>query len=105
MTLSGLVVIRHFVPSLLDCVNDLDGGVALDALGFAEVMRPVSTSCADHMGAAWARIHTWDGSKWGFTSDWYEADMSVIKPMVKSAAARYATEKKITPRTPEQCQS
>ena len=35
----------------------------LDALGFAGVMRPVSTSCADHMGASWARIHTWDGTK------------------------------------------
>ena len=33
----------------------------LDALGFAGVMRPVSTSCTDHMGANWARIHTWDG--------------------------------------------
>src|SRR5437867_2309823 len=31
----------------------------LDALGFANVMRPVSTSCIDHMGSAWARIQTW----------------------------------------------
>jgi branched-chain amino acid transport system substrate-binding protein len=77
----------------------------LDALGFSEVMRPVSTSCTDHMGPAWARIHTWDGSKWTFTSDWYQADESILKPMVKSAAAKYAQEKKITPRTPEQCQS
>ncbi len=46
----------------------------LDALGFAGVMRPVSTSCADHMGSAWARIQTWDGTKWNFTSDWYQAD-------------------------------
>ncbi|MEY2653607.1 MAG: hypothetical protein RLZZ524_635, partial [Pseudomonadota bacterium] len=29
----------------------------LDALGFAGVMRPVSTSCADHMGSSWARLH------------------------------------------------
>jgi len=41
----------------------------LDALGFKGVMRPISTSCQDHMGAAWARIHTWDGSKWQFSSD------------------------------------
>ncbi len=77
----------------------------LDALGFAGVMRPVSTSCTDHMGPAWARIHTWDGSKWAFSSDWYQADDTIIKPMVKAAAAKYAAEKKITPRTPEQCQS
>jgi branched-chain amino acid transport system substrate-binding protein len=77
----------------------------LDALGFAGVMRPVSTSCADHMGAAWARIHTWDGAKWNFSSDWLQADDSIIKPMVKAAADRYAGEKKLTRRTPEDCQS
>lgn len=27
----------------------------LDALGFKGVMRPISTSCADHRGATWAR--------------------------------------------------
>ena len=77
----------------------------LDALGFAGVMRPISTSCSDHMGAAWARIHTWDGQKWNFTSDWLQADEQIIKPLVKSTAAKYATEKKLTPRTPEDCQS
>ena len=77
----------------------------LDALGFAGVMRPISTSCADHMGAAWARIHTWDGAKWNFTSDWLQADDQIIKPMVKAAAAKYAAEKKLTPRTPADCQS
>ena len=77
----------------------------LDALGFAGVMRPVSTSCADHMGSAWARIQTWDGSKWNFTSDWYQADDAVIKPMVKSSADKYAQEKKIERRTPADCQT
>lgn len=76
----------------------------LDALGFAGVLRPISTSCFDHRGDVWARIHTWDGSKWVFTSDWYQSDQQIIKPMIKNAAARYAQEKKITPRTPEDCQ-
>ena len=76
----------------------------LEALGFGEVMRPVSTTCADHMGPAWARIHAWDGAKWVFTSDWYQADESILKPLVKSTAGKYATEKKIAPRTPAQCQ-
>ena len=58
----------------------------LDALGFAGMMRPISTSCADHMGASWARVRTWDGAKWNITSDWYQADDSVIKPMVKASA-------------------
>ncbi|MFZ2652752.1 MAG: ABC transporter substrate-binding protein [Burkholderiaceae bacterium] len=77
----------------------------LDGLGFAGVMRPVSTSCADHMGASWARIHTWDGAKWNFTSDWLQADEAIIKPMVRAAADKYAGEKKLTRRTPEDCQS
>lgn len=77
----------------------------LDALGLAGVMRPVSTSCVDHMGSAWARVHTWDGAKWNFTSDWYQADEQIIKPLVKAAADKYAAEKKLTRRTPADCQS
>ncbi|MCJ0764744.1 ABC transporter substrate-binding protein [Variovorax terrae] len=77
----------------------------LDALGFAGVMRPVSTSCQDHMGSTWARVHTWDGSKWVFSSDWLQADDQILKPMVRAAADKYAGEKKITRRTPQDCQS
>jgi branched-chain amino acid transport system substrate-binding protein len=77
----------------------------LDALGFKGVMRPVSTSCVDHVGANWARIHTWDGKKWNFTSDWLQADEQVLKPMVKATAAKYAADKKLPPRTPDDCQS
>lgn len=77
----------------------------LDALGFKGVLRPISTSCQDHMGAAWARIHTWDGTKWVFTSDWYQGDEQIIKPMARAAADKYAAEKKIQRRTPQDCQS
>jgi branched-chain amino acid transport system substrate-binding protein len=78
----------------------------LDALGFKGVLRgPISTSCADHVGASAARIHTWDGSKWAFSTDWMEADQQIIRPMVKATAAKYAAEKKLTARTPQDCQS
>ncbi|RZJ01324.1 MAG: ABC transporter permease [Rubrivivax sp.] len=77
----------------------------LDALGFAGLMRPVSTSCLDHMGSTWTRVHTWDGAKWGFSSDWYEADDQILKPMVKAGADKYAGDKKLTRRTPQDCQS
>ena len=77
----------------------------LDALGFAGVMRPVSTSCADHLGSSWARIHTWDGAKWNFSSDWYQADDSILRPLVKSSADKYLAEKKLSRRTPQDCQS
>jgi len=77
----------------------------LDALGFKDVLRPLSTSCQDHMGSAWTRIHRWDGAKYVWASEWYQADEMIIKPMVKAAAAKYAAEKKLTPRTPADCQS
>lgn len=77
----------------------------LDALGFKGVMRPISTSCADHMGSAWARIHTWDGTKFVWSSDWYQADEQILKPMVRAAADKYAAEKKLQRRTPQDCQS
>lgn len=77
----------------------------LDALGFAGVLRPLSTSCQDHMGSTWARVHTWDGAKWNFSSDWLQADEQIIKPMVKAAADKYASDKKLTRRTAADCQS
>jgi branched-chain amino acid transport system substrate-binding protein len=77
----------------------------LDALGFSGVLRPISTSCADHMGSTWARVHTWDGAKWDFSSDFMQADEQIIKPMVKAAAEKYAGEKKLTRRAPADCQS
>lgn len=77
----------------------------LDALGFKGVMRPVSTSCQDHMGSAWTRVHTWDGSKFVWASDWLQADEQIIKPMVKASADKYASEKKLTRRSPQDCQS
>ncbi len=75
----------------------------LDAMGFAGVMRPVQTSCLDHMGASWVRVQTWDGNKWVPGNDWYQADDKLLRGMVLNASRKYAEEKKITPRTPEQC--
>jgi branched-chain amino acid transport system substrate-binding protein len=71
----------------------------LKALGFGEIMRPVKTTCADHMGTDWARIVQWDGGKWNITSDWYQSDKSLIDPMVKELSAKYAADKKITARS------
>ena len=77
----------------------------LDALGFKGLMLPLSTSCADHMGSTAARIHTWDGKKWDYSSDWYTADEQILKPMIKAAAAKFAGDKKLAARTPADCQS
>ncbi len=77
----------------------------LDQLGFAGVMRPLQTTCADHMGSTWARVQTWDGGKWNVGNDWYQADEAVIKPMVKAGSAKYMTDKKLTARAAADCNS
>ena len=77
----------------------------LDALGFNGVMRPLSTSCADHMGSNAVRIETWDGKKWNISSDYIEADEQIIKPMVKAGTDKYLADKKMTRRTAADCQS
>ncbi|MEO9121840.1 MAG: ABC transporter permease, partial [Burkholderiaceae bacterium] len=73
----------------------------LNQLGFGEIMRPVKTSCKNHMGDDWARIVQWDGAKFKIVSDWYQSDKSFVDPLVKREAAKYAKEKNITPRTCE----
>ena len=77
----------------------------IDALGFGGVLRPLSTSCQDHMGSYWARIETWDGKNWKISSDWMQGDEQIIKPMIKAAAAKYGAEKKIAPRSAQDCGS
>jgi branched-chain amino acid transport system substrate-binding protein len=77
----------------------------LDAMGFTGIMQPLSTSCADHMGSTSARVQTWDGSKWSFTSDFIQADEQILKPMVKAGADKYLADKKMSRRAPADCQS
>jgi branched-chain amino acid transport system substrate-binding protein len=66
-------------------------------LGFEGELKPIKVSCVDHEGARTGRIETWDGKNWNITSDWYTADDSVIAPMVKATAEKYAAEHKISP--------
>ncbi|MBS0513828.1 MAG: ABC transporter substrate-binding protein [Proteobacteria bacterium] len=72
-------------------------------LGLAGLIRPLKTSCTDHMGSTSVRVHSWDGSQWKMQPDWYEADKSVIDPMVREAADRYAAEKQIKRRDASDC--
>ena len=57
------------------------------------------------MGAAWARVHTWTGSGFEWTSDWLQADESIMRPMVRASAEQFAREKNLTRRTAADCQS
>jgi len=76
---------------------NLDAG-KIKALGFGDMVQPLKTSCSDHEGVRKGRIHTWDGKDWSYTSDWYEADMKILGPMIKTSAQAYAAEKKIAQR-------
>lgn len=71
---------------------------AIKKLGFEGFMLPVSTSCVDHEGAHSASIHTWDGKRWVVGKEHYEADMQIIKPLIRASAEKYAVEKKLTKR-------
>jgi branched-chain amino acid transport system substrate-binding protein len=77
----------------------------LAEIGLTGLMRPISTSCADHEGSREARIHTWDGKKFNMVTDWIAADESIIKPLVKQYSEKYAAEKKLPARTAADCQS
>jgi len=61
-------------------------------------MLPVLITCVDHEGARTARIQQWDGNAWKVISNWYAADETVTEPIVKEVSAKYAAERKITPR-------
>ena len=67
-------------------------------LGFEGMVAPIKLSCQDHQGADQSRVQQWDGKAWKVISDWYTADQSILAPMVKDAADKYAAEKKITVR-------
>jgi branched-chain amino acid transport system substrate-binding protein len=67
-------------------------------LGFEGMLQPLRFTCQDHQGADIARVQQWDGKQWKTISGYYKADLSILDPMVKDASAKYAAEKKITPR-------
>ncbi|MDO5086494.1 MAG: ABC transporter substrate-binding protein [Comamonadaceae bacterium] len=75
----------------------------LDALGFKGVLRPIKTTCKDHMGNMQARIHTWDGKAWNYSTDWISADPALVNALVASTAKRYADEKKVPVRPESDC--
>ena len=67
----------------------------LNELGFGKVLRPVQTTCENHMGTDWSRIAQWDGAKFNVVSDWYQSDKSIVDPLVKEYGEKYAKEKNV----------
>ena len=67
-------------------------------LGFEGMIVPIKVTCADHEGARLSRVHQWDGKQWKVISEYYTGDDEILMPLVKDVSAKYAAEKKITPR-------
>ncbi len=71
----------------------------LKELGMEGFLRPLKVSCADHETGGPVMIQQWDGKQWKFVSDWIEPMKDVVRPMIEKAAADFAKENKITPRS------
>jgi branched-chain amino acid transport system substrate-binding protein len=72
---------------------------SLKELGAESLMSPITLSCRDHEGGGSVRFQQWDGTQWTVLTDWIAPDQALVRPMVEAAAAKYAQEKGITPRT------
>jgi branched-chain amino acid transport system substrate-binding protein len=77
----------------------------LGFLGFDGVMQPIVTSCADHMGSGWARIQTWRGKGWQFTTGWLRADLVLIRDLLRARTPQQAGGMTRTERTAFDCRS
>jgi branched-chain amino acid transport system substrate-binding protein len=67
-------------------------------LGAAGLFPPIKTSCADHEGSGMVRFQVWDGKEFKPVTPYMQGDRDMVRKMVEESAAKYAAEKKITPR-------
>ncbi len=71
----------------------------LKEIGMEGFVNPLKITCLDHESNGPVIIQQWDGQKWTFVSDWIEPMREVVRPQIEEAAAAYAKENNITPRT------
>jgi branched-chain amino acid transport system substrate-binding protein len=70
----------------------------LKEIGAAGLFPPIKTSCADHEGSGMVRFQQWDGKEFKALTPFMIGDRALVNKMVHESAAKYAAEKKITPR-------
>jgi branched-chain amino acid transport system substrate-binding protein len=70
----------------------------LKELGASGLFPPVKTSCLDHEGSGMVKFEQWDGKSFKQLTPFMAGDRALVRKMVDEAAAKYAAEKKITPR-------
>jgi branched-chain amino acid transport system substrate-binding protein len=71
----------------------------LKKMGAEGLIPPLTLSCRDHEGGGGVKFQRWDGKQWTVLTDWIAPDQALVRPLVEAAAAKYAQEKGITPRT------
>ena len=71
----------------------------LSELGLKDFAQPHKITCEDHEGSGPVIIQQWDGKNWKMVSEWIPPMRDVIRPMIEKAAANYAKENNITPRS------
>jgi branched-chain amino acid transport system substrate-binding protein len=67
-------------------------------IGAAGLFPPIKTSCADHEGSGMVKFQRWDGTGFKQVTPFMAGDRAMVRKMVEENAAKYAVEKKITPR-------
>src|ERR1700682_1414182 len=67
-------------------------------LGGPGLFPPIKTSCFDHEGSGMVKFQRWDGTSFKQVTPFMAGDRAMVRKMVEDAAAKYAGEKKITPR-------
>ena len=67
-------------------------------LGAPGLFPPIKTSCADHEGSGMVKFQMWDGNGFKQVTPFMAGDREMVRKMVEETAAKYAAEKKITPR-------
>ena len=70
----------------------------LKQLGASGLFPPVKTSCLDHEGSGMVKFQQWDGKEFKPVTPFMAGDRAMVRKMVEDSAAKYAAEKKITPR-------
>jgi branched-chain amino acid transport system substrate-binding protein len=71
----------------------------IEKIGFKGLASPLKVSCLDHEGGGGVKFQQWTGTGWKIVSDWIATDQSIVRPMIEEAAAQYAKEQGITPRS------
>jgi len=72
---------------------------SLKEMGAEGLLAPLTLSCRDHEGGGSVKFQQWDGKQWTVLTDWITTDQALVRPLVEAAAAKYAQDKGITPRT------